>query len=563
MCSVEFTSEDSSVKNHIVWHGYCCITIMMHADLLIKNGKIRTLDYKNNLFSALAVKGEYILALGNSEDLDYLKGPQTKVMDLEGKTLVPGFIDAHCHLLSLRGKQLLQLDCSPARVRNIKDIIGIIKKKASCTPPGEWILAGSYDFSKLEENRHPDRYDLDQASKHHPIHLRSQSCHSGVINSKAIEISGITHNSTNPVGGEFVRDSQGILTGLCLEEAHFQFVTGMGKKGSYVPTYTLDDEVRAVRLAGKEASSLGITSVGDSLIGPIEIEAYQASLAEGSLNTRVYMNVLDQYYPLLKELGIITGFGNNMLKIGAIKSFADGAIAGHTAWLKEPYLGRSDYYGIRTKSPEEIEKFIREVHKSGFQLEIHANGDRAIEMVLDGFDKAIKEFPGKDFRHRIAHCTVVNKELLNRIKASGVVVLPFSTYVWEHGEKMAPYGERINKMFAYRDFLDYGIPVGGSSDNPCATQDVMTALHSMVNRKSSEGQSVGACQKININEALKIYTSGSAFTSFEEKIKGSLEPGKLADMVILSEDPEEVNPESIREIKVLQTFLGGKTTFQV
>ena len=251
-----------------------------------------------------------------------------------------------------------------------------------------------------------------------------------------------------------------------------------------------------------------------------------------------------------------------MLKIGAIKSFADGAIAGHTAWLKESYLGRPNYYGIRTKTPEEIGEFIREVHKSGYQLEIHANGDCAIEMVLNGFDKAIEEFPGKDFRHRIAHCTVVNEELLNRIKASRVVVLPFSTYVWEHGEKMGPYGDRINKMFAYRDFLDYGIPVGGSSDNPCGIQDVMTAFHSMVNRKSSEGQPIGVCQKITINEALKIYTSGSAFASFEEKIKGSLEPGKLADMVILSEDPVEVNPESIREIKVLQTFLGGKTIFK-
>ena len=535
---------------------------MIHADLLIRNGKIRTLDSKNNLFSALAVKGEYILDLGSSVDLEYLKGPQTEVLDLEGKTLVPGFIDAHCHLLSLRGKQLLQLDCSPARVRNIKDIIELIKKKADCTPPGEWILAGSYDFSKLEENRHPDRYDLDKASTQHPIHLRSQTCHSGVINSKAIDVSGITNNSPDPAGGQFVRDSRGMLTGLCLEEAHFQFVTGMGKKGSYVPPYTLDDEVRAIRLAGKEAAALGITSVGDSLVGPIEIEAYQTSLAEGSLNTRVYMNVLDQYYPLLKELGIKTGFGNNMLKIGAIKSFVDGAIAGHTAWLQEPYMGRPNYYGIRTKKPEETEEFIREVHKSGYQLEIHANGDCAIEMVLNGFDKALEEFPGKDFRHRIAHCTVVNEELLKRIKASRAVVLPFSTYVWEHGEKMGPYGERINKMFAYRDFLDYGIPVSGSSDSPCGIQDVMTAFYSMVNRKSSEGQPIGVCQKITINEALKIYTSGSAFASFEEKIKGSLEPGKLADMVILSEDPEEVNPESIREIKVLQTFLGGKTIFK-
>ena len=538
---------------------------MMRPDLIIKNGNIYSLDAGNTRYRAMAVRDGRIVALGKNEDMEPLEGAGVMVEDAEGRTILPGFIDAHCHLLSLRGKQLLQVDCSPGKVKNIDDIIRALERKAAETPPGQWVLGGSYDYSKLEEKRHPTRKDLDRASTEHPIHLRSQTCHSGVCNSKAFEIAGITKGTEDPPGGTFVRDESGAPAGLCLEEAHFLFVTGMGKEGSFVPPYTLEEEVKAVELACRETASFGITSVGDALVGPPEIEAYQEALNRGSLSTRVYMIVLDSYFPRLEATGIKTGFGNSMLKVGGIKSFVDGAIAAHTAWLSEPYgdgtVHGKNYYGIPTKTPEETEEFVRKVHGAGYQIEIHANGDNAIDMVLTAYEKTLRDFPRTDPRHRIAHCTVVTPELLERIKKLGVVALPFSTYVWEHGEKMAPYGERIESMFAHRSFLDYGIPVGGSSDNPCGMQDVLTAIQAMVTRKSSEGLPIGLSQRVSVAEALKIYTLGGAYASFEENEKGTLEPGKLADMVFLSKDPLSVPPEEIRNIEVEKTVLGGRTVF--
>lgn len=539
---------------------------MIRPDTIIKNGNIYSLDAARTRYEAMAIKGERIAALGSNDDIAHLEGPGVTVENAEGLTILPGFIDAHCHLLSLRGKQLLQVDLSPCKVRNIKDIVDALKIKASETPAGEWVLGGSYDYSKLEEKRHPTRWDLDRASTEHPIHLRSQTCHSGVCNSRALELAGISRATHDPPGGTFVRDSSGVPTGLCLEEAHFLFVTGMGKEGSFVPPYTLDEEVKAVELACRETASYGITSVGDALVGPPEIEAYQEALNRGDLSARIYMIVLDAYFPRLQAAGFKTGFGNSMLKVGGIKSFVDGAIAAHTAWLSEPYgegtVHGKDYYGIPTKTPEETEDFVRMVHKAGYQIEIHANGDRAIDMVLTAYEKVMKEFPRTDPRHRIAHCTVVNPDLLERIKKLGVVALPFSTYVWEHGEKMAPYGERIESMFAHRSFLDYRIPVGGSSDNPCGMQDVLTAVQAMVTRRSSEGLPIGLSQRVSVDEALRIYTLGGAYASFEESEKGTLEPGKLADMVFLSKDPFTAAPEDLRTIEVARTVLGGRTVFR-
>ena len=499
---------------------------MLKPDFIIKNAKIHSMNTSGSSFEALAVKDGRFAAVGGNFDVINLSAPGAEVIDAGGRTIVPGFNDAHCHLLSLRGKQLLQADCSPAKVENITDIIRILKAEAAITPPGDWVLGGSYDYSKLEEMRHPLRSELDLVSDKHPVHLRSQTCHSGVVNSKAFESAGMGEDVENPPGGVFVRDEGGRLNGLCLETA-----------------------------------SYGITSIGDGLVGPPEIEAFQAALASGKLSCRVYMNVLENYLPRLKALGVKTGFGSDMLRFGAVKSFVDGAIAAHTAWLKDEYEGRPGYHGIQTKSPEDTESLVLDAHSNGYQMEIHANGDLAIDMVLTAIEKAQRLSPGKHLRHRIAHCTVINDELLSRIKSAGVIPLPFTTYVWEHGEKMPVYGSRIENMFAHRSFLDAGVPVAASSDNPCGIQDVMTALQAMVTRESSTGLPIGTSQRITAQQALWIYTMGGAYSTFEEKLKGSIETGKLADFVVLDSDPLSSDPSAIREIQVVETWLGGRKIY--
>jgi len=296
-------------------------------------------------------------------------------------------------------------------------------------------------------------------------------------------------------------------------------------------------------------------------VTPAEIATYHAGREAGKLSVRVDMMIFDAHLAALRELRLRTGFGDEWLRIGGIKSFVDGAIAGRTAWLSEPYAGRPDDYGIPTKTPEEIERIVLDAHRAGFQVEVHANGDRAIDVVLTAYEKALREQPRQGHRHRIAHCPVVTPALLERIKALGAVVLPFSTYVYEHGDKMAEYGKRISMMFAHRSFLDCGIPVAGSSDNPCATEDPLLAIRTMVTRRSADGEVLGPEQRISPQEAIRIYTMGSAYASFEESIKGSIEPGKLADFVLLSADPCRVPAEEIHQIRVERTFVGGAEVY--
>ena len=539
-----------------------CLTGMIHADLMVVNAKVRTLDDRNAVCDSFAVKDGAFIDTGDRDSLGYLRGPDTKVIDAEGRTVVPGFNDAHCHPLSLRGQQLLQVDCSPAKVGSIADIVALIRDEARRTPKGSWILAGSYDFAKLAEKRHPTREELDLATTDHPVHLRSQTCHIGVVNTPAFKLAGITNETPDPFGGEFERDARGVLTGVCKEEAHFLFVTGMGSDDSFVPPYSDDQLVTAVARACAEYNAAGITSVGDALVGVPEIKAYQEARRRNVLNARVNMIVLDSNLARMKAAGLKTGFGDPMLRLGGIKSFADGAIAGHTAWLSEEYGHRPGYFGIPTKSPADIEALVMEAHAAGFQMEIHANGDKAIEMVLDAYQKAQEAVPAPDRRHRIAHCTVVTPRLLDRIRGLGVVVLPFSTYVYEHGDKMGPYGKRTAMMFAHRSFLDHGIPVAGSSDNPCATANVMIALQAMVTRTSSDGTPVGLEQKISAEEALRIYTRGSAYATHEETIKGAIQAGMLADFAMLSGDACTVDPFGLSGIRVLGTWLGGRAVYK-
>ncbi len=528
---------------------------MLFADLVVLNGNIITVDDKNPRAEALAVKGEKFVAVGTTNQIRELVGANTRVIDIQRETVIPGFIDAHCHPTEV-ARSLLQVDCSPGKVNAISDIVNTLAERSKTTPPGKWLQGFGYDDTKLKENRHPTRWDLDKASTEHPIYITQVSGHIGVVNSHALKIAKLTKDSSDPTGGKFDRIQNGELTGVCRERAQDIF-------RPLIPPPTREEDKKAIHLLCQKYSSGGITSVGDAMVSPLDIRLYQDALEERSLSIRVYMMPLNNNLPYLKKLNLRTGFGNSRLKIGATKMFLDGAIAGRTASLYEPYEGRPDDYGILVLTQEKLDKEIFEAHKAGFQIGVHANGDRAINMLLDSYEKALNKLPRVNHRHRIEHCTVVNPTILKRIKELGLVVLPFSTYIWEHGEKMKEYGKRISMMFACRSFLDHGIPVAGSTDNPCGPVEPLLGLQSMVTRKSKDGEILGAEQKISIEEAIRIYTMGSAYASFEENIKGSIEVGKLADFVVLSDDPTRVSPDNIRAINVEKTIVGGEIVYEL
>lgn len=537
-----------------------------YADLAVINANIITVNNRRPRAEALAAKNGVFVAVGSTSEILELVGDGTRVIDAQGKTVVPGFIDAHCHPFSA-AKTLITTHLSPTdafngsprKIKSITDIINALKERAETTPRGEWVLGVRYDETRLEEQRHPTRWDLDKVSKDHPIHISHISGHIGVVNSKALELAGLTKESPDPDGGVFERDETGELTGVLKENAEFMFTSGIGGKPPIISLRSEDLGRKALRLVSEKYLSLGITGVGDAWTAPNGLKLYQTT----HIPLRVYVMMIEDYFPLLKALGLRSGFGNNKLKIGPIKIVVDGAIAGRTAYLSRPYDGMPGYHGILVKKREELEGIVLEAHKAGYQLAIHANGDKAIEMVLNALEKALEEFPRDNHRHRIEHCTVVNTEILRRIKKLGVVAVPFSTYIYEHGEKIGKYyGDRVSMMFAHKSFLEHGIPVAGSTDNPCGPASPLLAIQTMVTRKSCTGEVLGPEQRISVEDAIKIWTLGSAYASFEEDIKGSIELGKLADFVILSNDPTKTLPASIKSIKVEKVVIGGTVVFE-
>jgi predicted amidohydrolase YtcJ len=400
----------------------------------------------------------------------------------------------------------------------------------------------------------------------HPVFIQQVSGHWAVVNSRALEAGGVKEDAPNPKGGSYGRDAgTGQLNGILYEQAEFAFVyEGTTGQPPIMPPFSLNQRIKGVRLASDRYVAAGLTSVNDALVSAQTLETYQEALKNEDLKVRVYMLVAIEYLPHLKALNLRTGFGNEWLRIGGVKILADGGIAGRTAYLAQPYVGTGDHGILAVESESALHDMIGQGHEAGYQVCVHANGDRTIDMALRGFEKALKARPRKDHRHRLEHCTVVNPGLLRRIKKNNLLVTPFGSYIYFHGEKMIPcYGaERVAMMFAHRSFIDWGIHVSGASDNPCGPYEPLLAIQSCVTRKGSSGEILGANQCIRVEEALYLYTMASAYASFEENIKGSITPEKLADLVVLGEDPHRVKPDEIKDIPVEMTVVGGKIRYK-
>lgn len=535
------------------------------ADLILWGGNVITVDPRKPEAQAVAVKNGRFLMAGGDAEVRALAGRNTEVIALRGRTVTPGFIDSHQHLFEY-GTNLLQLDCSPKKCRSIADIKRIVLKETLRKAPGEWIRGVGYDDTKTTDLQLLNRWDLDEVAPNHPVFIQQVSGHWAVVNSRALKTGGVRENTPDPKGGSYGRDPQtGRLNGTLYEQAEFAFVyEGTTGHPPIMPPFSLKERIKGVRLASDRYVAAGLTSVNDALVSAQTIETYQEAIKSGDLKVRVYMLVSIEYLPQLQALKLKTGFGNEWLRLGGVKILADGGIAGRTAYLTEPYVGTEDRGILAVESEEALHELIRRGHEAGYQVCVHANGDRTIEMALNGFEKALAALPRKNHRHRLEHCTVVNPALLKRIRKNRLLVTPFGSYIYFHGEKMIPhYGpERVARMFAHRSFLDCGIQVSGASDSPCGPYEPLLAIQSCVTRKSFAGEVLGANQAITATEAIFLYTMASAYASFEENIKGSITPGKLGDLVVLREDPRRVNPDEIKDIPVEMTVVGGEIRYK-
>ena len=524
-------------------------------DLVVINAKVYTSDPAQPRAEAFAIKNGRFVAVGRTADVRNLATAQTRVIDGQQMTITAGFIDCHCHPSGVS-----ELYGVNTNLRRITDIQKAIHAKAQKTPAGYWVEGFMFDDTKLDDGTLQRRH-LDEATRDHPVVIRHRGGHTSWYNSKALELAGITPSTPDPEHGRFFRDAAGELTGRVAERAREVF-NRVGKREEFTPEQERERNRAGMRHISELLTAAGLTTVHDAGAGRDRILAYEDAYRNGELRHRAYLMVRGtDTFAGFKAAGIYTGFGDEWVRVGGVKFGADGSASERTMRMSTPYVGTNDY-GILTMTQQEIHEAVDDAHTHNFQVGIHANGDVTIDMVLKAYERALQKWPHPDRRHRIEHCSLVNPDLLKRIKAIGAIPTPFWTYVYYHGEKWKEYGaEKMQWMFAHRSFLDYGIPVPGASDYGPGPFEPMMAIQSMVTRKDYAGRTWGENQKVSVDEAIKIATMNGAWASAEEKIKGSISAGKLADFVMLEKDPHDVPPDTIKDIKIVRTVVGGKTMY--
>ena len=520
------------------------------AELILHHGNIFTIDDRQPKAEAVAIAGGRFFAVGSNDDVLNLKSAATRRIDLEGKTVVPGFIDAHTHLGYSGLRHLTRLDCDLRSIDAIKDAI---RAYAQETPVGEWVAGFKYDDTKTAEGRALTRADLDEVAPEHPVFIEHRGGHTAYVNSLALERAGIGEDTPDPQGGHRGRDASGRLNGKLEENAAFTM-------SALLPAEFSREQAReGVKLISAMMARSGVTSAHDALGAPDDLRAYQDSREAGALALRVYTLIDVQYLDAMIEAGVRTGLGDEWVKVGPVKLLCDGSISERTARLSEPFIGSPDDYGILVTEEGELYAQARKAHEAGWQVAVHANGDVGIDITLRVLERVQRELPREDPRFRLEHCTIVNDDLIARIRSLGAIPNPFSTYVYYHGEKMIYYGaERLEHMFAVRSFLDAGIKVTQTSDYPPGPFEPMMALQSSVTRTDMNETVWGPSQKVSVLEAIRVGTLHGAHASFEENDKGSIEAGKLADLVVLGQDPTEVDPSTLIDIPVERTMVGGR-----
>ena len=523
-------------------------------EIILYNGNIFTVDPKDPKAQALAIAGGRVLAVGSNSDILSLSTANTKKIDLGHNTVLPGFIDAHSHPASSGLMHLKRVDCD---LRSIGEIKEAIKKRVETTAKGSWVLGFKYDDTKTGEGRKINKADLDEVAPDYPVLINHRGGHTNYCNSAALRLAQVDESTPNPSGGEFERGADGKLTGCIKESANDVF-------DKLIPNNATRDERReGVRLITKMMTKSGVTSVTDALGSPLDLQAYEDAYESGDLSMRIYCMIHYSHIAKMIDAGVRTGMGGDWVKIGGMKMTCDGSISERTARMSQPYIDRPNDHGILVMDEEQMYPYAKTAYDAGWQIGVHANGDVGIDTTLKLYERLYKEKPKNDPRFRIEHCTLINDNLIQRMKALGVIPTPFSTYVYYHGEKMKQYGEeRLKNMFALRSFINAGIRPTQASDYPPGPFEPMMALQSSVTRTDIKGHVWGANQKITVGEAIQIGTMNGAYASFEEDSKGSLKEGKLADLVVLGRDPFKDDPSTLITIPIERTMVGGKWVYE-
>lgn len=519
---------------------------MCSVDLVIVNANVVTLDPARPRAQAIATCNGKVADVGTNERILGYADEETKVIDLKGKTVVPGFIDCHVHMLGF-GQSLRQLDLR--NIGSIKEIQAKLKKYARKMQDG-WILGGGWDQDRFEETRYPNRWDLDATVSDRPVFLKRVCGHIGVVNSKALELA-TADQEMKPLDEQVDKDGEtGELTGILREEA-------LDLISRVVPKPSFEEIEEACLLACQKAVEAGLTGVNWIVSSAEELRAIQKLHSEGRLPVRVYLGLPVEFLDCLARLGLATGFGSELVKICFVKVLADGSLGGHTAALCEPYKDRPHTRGMMLYTQPKLNKIVRDAHRAGLQIALHAIGDRAVSAALRAYERALKSFPKKDHRHRIEHCSVLNPILIKRISSLGVIASVQPHFVFSDFWVAKRVGdERARWIYPFKSLIREGIMVAAGSDCPVEPLDPLLGMWAAVTRTD-------CCdENVTPEEALRMYALNAAYASFEEDRKGSIEAGKLADFTVLSEDPCGISPEKIKDIAVEMVIIDGRIVYK-
>jgi predicted amidohydrolase YtcJ len=529
------------------------------ADLIIIKAKVWTVDKSRPTAQAVAVLGDRIVAVGSNADVEAWRGPATKVIDAGGKLLLPGFNDSHVHFVS-GGLQLEQVQLND--VTSKEEFVSRIGERAKQTPKDEWMLGGDWDETKWTPPQLPTKELIDPVTGDTPVFLSRYDGHMALANSAALRLAGVTAQTAEPAGGMIVRDANGNPTGA-LKDAAMELVTKV------IPPLSHEQRLKAVKRALAHAAALGVTSVQHMNPDYEDIAAYSELLDRGELTARIYAAPLIAQVDDQVKIGIRRAFGSPYLRIGALKAYADGSLGSRTAYFFDGFVDQPDNRGLLSNEMHPVSLMRDRMMKAdaaGLQLCTHAIGDQAISIILDLYSELIKAHGEDDRRLRIEHAQHMAAKDFDRFAQLHVIASMQPYHAIDDGRwAQARIGhDRASRTYAFRTFLDHGVRLAFGTDWDVAPLNPMLTLYAAVTRETLDGKNPQGWfpeQKLTVAEAVEAYTMGSAYAEFQDKDKGSITPGKLADMVLLSEDIFSVPPDDISKVKVLRTLVGGWQVF--
>jgi predicted amidohydrolase YtcJ len=542
-------------------------------DLIVHNARIHTVDDVLPKAQALAVRTGRFVAVGG-DDVKSLAGKKTRLTDAKGMMVVPGFIDTHNHagaggaaFTGNAGGEGLLYDVhvgNPYEVEqvSIASIIAKLKAKAATLPPGTWVLGNFLDDTKLADKRPLNVHDLDKVSSDHPVGVVHRGGHTFFVNSKALQMAGITKNTPNPFGGTFDKDASGELNGRVTDRA-IAALAKAGKREEFTQAQREKRVLEGVAFISAKFAQYGLTTVHHNEDGALE--AIQEQHRNGKLKHRVSYEAAGELLEAMIRNGLESGFGDEWVRLGATAEHTvDGSLSERTMAMRQSYIGMpASYHGNLTETQDDLNKWCERVHRAHIQLNCHANGDIAIDRTLTAYERALKAYPRANARPKITHCSQMNPDLVRRMKALDVVPSLFNTYPYYNSDKFHFYGkESMEHMIAFRTLLDAGIKAAAGSDFGPGPFSPLMAIQAMVTRTGWNGETWGASQKITLDEAIRVNSFNGAYNSREEKDKGSITTGKLADFVMLAEDLHTIDPSKIKDVKIVQTVVGGQVMYQ-